>query len=50
MNSLFKLFEILEWIIRSGGFDGEKKQQQKKQTLIKKIKIENEKITDRLSD
>ena len=24
MNSLFKLFEILAWIIRSGGFDGKK--------------------------
>ena len=24
MNSLFKLFEILEWIIRIGGFDAKK--------------------------
>ena len=24
MNSLFKLFEILAWIIRSGGFDAKK--------------------------
>ena len=25
VNSLFKLYEILAWIIRSGGFDAKKK-------------------------
>ena len=30
MNSLFKLFEILAWIIRSGGFDAKKKKKKKK--------------------
>ena len=44
MNSLFKLFEILAWIIQSGGFGAKKL----KKNL--KIKIKKEKITDRPSD
>ena len=48
MNSLFKLFEILAWIIRSGGFNAKINNNDKKINNKKLKKIE--KITDRQLD